>query len=77
MNEKEFLTAKETANYLGMALSYLYKLTASKSIPFYAPTGKRLLFKKAELNEWIESHRVAPMSELTSKAQSNLVGASA
>ena len=74
MIEKEFLTTKEAAAYLGMALSYLYKLTSKKSIPFYTPTGKKLYFKKSELDEWMNRGRVATNEENESRAQSSLVG---
>ena len=74
MIEKEFLTTKEAAAYLGMALSYLYKMTAKKSIPFYTPTGKKIYFKKSELDDWMNSSRVATNDEIESMAQSSLVG---
>lgn len=69
MIEKEFLTTKEAAAYLGMALSYLYKMTSKKSIPFYTPTGKKIYFKKSELDDWMNSSRVATNDEIESKAQ--------
>jgi excisionase family DNA binding protein len=74
MIEKVFLTTKEAAAYLGMALSYLYKLTAKKSIPFYTPTGKKIYFKKSELDEWMNRGRVATNEENESRAQSSLTG---
>lgn len=74
MIQKEFLTTKEAATYLGMALSYLYKMTSRKSIPFYTPTGKKIYFKKSELDEWMNSSRVATNEEVESMAQSSLVG---
>ena len=74
MIEKEFLTTKEAAAYLGMALSYLYNLTSKKSIPFYTPTGKKIYFKKSELDEWMNRGRVATNEENESRAQSSLVG---
>lgn len=73
MIEKEFLTTKEAAAYLGMALSYLYKMTAKKSIPFYTPTGKKIYFKKSELDEWMNSSRVATNEEVEIMAQNTAV----
>ena len=74
MEEKVFLTTKEAAAYLGMALSSLYKMTSKKRIPFYTPTGKKIYFKKSELDEWMNSSRVATNNEIESIAQSSLVG---
>lgn len=73
MIEKEFLTTKEAAAYLGMALSYLYKMTAKKTIPFYTPTGKKIYFKKSELDEWMNSSRVATNEEVEIMAQNTAV----
>lgn len=65
---KEFLTASETAIYLGISKSYLYKLTSHRMIPFYRPQGKLMLFKRQELNGWVQSNRVEPDSELSQLA---------
>lgn len=46
----------ETAEYLGLSPSYIYKLTYKKLIPHYKPTGKRIFFFKREIDEWITSN---------------------
>ena len=38
--QKEVLTSDETARYMGISKSYLYKLTMRQEIPHYKPTGK-------------------------------------
>jgi excisionase family DNA binding protein len=50
--EDKLLNFNETADYLGLSHSYLYKLTARKMIPCYKPMG-RLYFFKNELDGWI------------------------
>ena len=56
--EKVYLTIDEAVDYLSIAKSYLYKMTAKKRIPFYRPTGKKIYFKKSELDDWMNSGRV-------------------
>lgn len=73
MGNNTFLTAREAANYLGFALSYLYKLTSTHKVPFYIPTGKHILFKRSELEEWVNNSRVATNDELVAKAQTNIM----
>lgn len=51
--DKEFITLKEAAQYLGVQESYLYKLTMQKKIPYYKPFGKLLYFKRQELDQII------------------------
>ena len=67
--EKVYFTLKEAAAYIGLPVSSLYKMTSKKSIPFYTPTGKKIYFKKSELDDWMNSSRVATNDEIESKAQ--------
>ncbi len=61
---KEILTLEEGAEYLGLSKSALYKLTSKKEIPFYNPGGKKIYFRKAELENWIISKKVASNDEI-------------
>ncbi|KWW44230.1 excisionase [Vibrio cholerae] len=47
------MTINECAQYTGLSVSYLYKLTHRKLIPFFKPMGKRLYFKRAEIDQWL------------------------
>ena len=55
---KKFLTLNEASEYLDLSKSALYKMTSKKEIPFYNPGGKKIYFKKEELNNWITNARV-------------------
>lgn len=67
--QKEILTLEEAAQYTGLKKSYLYKLTSSRAIPHYKPNGKNCFFKRAELEEWLTTNRVATDDDLTVSAQ--------
>ena len=66
---KEVLTSNEAATYLGISKSYLYKLTMRAQIPHYKPMGKMCYFNRVELEQWLQSNRVATDSEINQKAQ--------
>ena len=68
LSAKEMLTIDEASKYLGMSKDYLYIMTCKKQIPYYKPNGKRLYFKKTELNEWLQRNRVTPVDEAESSA---------
>lgn len=68
------LTRKQAAVYLGLKLSTIYRLTYERRIPFYKPNGKTCYFKRADLDAWIEANRIAPMSEMTDRAQAYCQG---
>jgi excisionase family DNA binding protein len=56
---KEVLTSDEAAAYMGIAKSYLYKLTSKRLIPHYKPIGKMCYFNRKELESWLQRNRVA------------------
>lgn len=67
---KEVLTSEEAARYLGISKSYLYKLTMQQKIPHYKPLGKMCYFNRVELEQWLQSNRIATEDEISQKAQS-------
>lgn len=66
---KEVLTSDEAAAYMGISLSYLYKLTMKKLIPHYKPMGKMCYFNRKELESWLQSNRVAVIEESNINAE--------
>lgn len=65
---KEVLTCDETARYMGISKSYLYKLLMRKKIPHYKPMGKMCYFNRAELEQFLQGNRVATSDEITNRA---------
>jgi DNA binding domain, excisionase family len=66
---KDVLTSEEAAKYMGVSMSYLYKLTAEQRVPHYKPNGKIMYFNRRELEQWLQSNRIATMDEIAAKAQ--------
>lgn len=54
MNDKEYLTSNEAADYLRIKRDRLYR---NKTLPYYAPDGGRRLYRKVDLDRWVESGR--------------------
>lgn len=67
--QKEVLTSDETARYMGISKSYLYKLTMRQEIPHYKPTGKICYFNRLEIEQWLQRNRVATDTELQQQAE--------
>ncbi len=65
---KDALTTQEAAQYLGMEVSTLYKKTMQNELPFYSPHGKRLYFKRTELEKWMLQNRHATNEEMQAEA---------
>ncbi len=51
--ESKWMNVSEAAEYLQIAKPTLYALTCRREIPLYK-RGKKIYFKKDELNEWLE-----------------------
>jgi len=52
--QSEYLSLEEAAKFLKMSKSTLYKHTHRRTVPFYQPHGKLIVFKKSELQDWVE-----------------------
>ena len=58
-----FLDINEAANYLKIARQTLYGFTSQRLIPFIKK-GKRIYFRKSDLENWLLSGRKATKSEI-------------
>jgi excisionase family DNA binding protein len=59
----------ETAEYLGVSKSYLYRMTSEGKIPHYKPGGKKVYFEKGEVDRWLMARRVSTAEEIRAKVQ--------
>jgi len=46
----------------------LYKLTSTKHIPHFCPQGKKLYFKREELDTWLQRNRKSAADEIDQMA---------
>jgi excisionase family DNA binding protein len=58
---------KELSAYLKSSRSAIYKMTSSNDIPHYK-SGKRLYFKKSEIDEWVFSNRIKTNDDIEKEA---------
>ena len=70
--EKQFLTTKEAAAFLGYKPSYLYKLTMWRRLPFYK-VGRGVRFKREDLINFLTECRVSSNDELQAQAELRLI----
>ena len=53
LENKTVLTFLEFCSYANISKSYAYRLTSENRVPHYKPTGKKIYFKKTEVDEWL------------------------
>lgn len=73
LNNKVTLNLDEVVLYTGFSKLYLYKLTSQNAIPYYSPRGKKIFFKKEEIDKWLLNNRQATRDELEDEAISYAV----
>lgn len=63
----EVMSLDQLCEYYGFTKSYIYKQTSLREIPHYKK-GKRLYFKKLEIDEWLFKAKIKTMGELQREA---------
>jgi excisionase family DNA binding protein len=71
--KKDVLNLKETSKYLDMSASHLYKLTSQNLIPHFCPQGKKLYFKRENLDQWLLRNRKDSVDEIETLAANYLL----
>jgi len=66
--QKTVLNFNEACKYLDVSPSHLYKLTSTKQIPHFCPQGKKLYFKREELDTWLQRNRKSAAGEIDQMA---------
>jgi excisionase family DNA binding protein len=72
-NQTKPLTIQETAKFLNLSQSHLYKLTSERKIPHFKPSGKKIYFDKSELVQWLKRNPARTREETEEKAASYIV----
>lgn len=62
--KKSVLNFNDTCKYIDVSESHLYKLTSTKQIPHFCPQGKKLYFKREELDAWLQRNRQTSNEEI-------------
>jgi excisionase family DNA binding protein len=71
---KEGLTVREAAEYTGISSGTLYVLTHGRKIPFYKPLGKKIYFKRSELDNFMFRNKQPADYEISEAADAKLNG---
>lgn len=71
--KKEVLNFKEACQYLDVSESHLYKMTSGAEIAHFKPNGKKIYFKRVELDQWLQRNRQATNAEIQEQAANYLL----
>ena len=71
--QKPVLNFAEVCRYLNIGPSHLYKLTSQKEIPHFCPQGKKLYFRREEIDQWLLRNRKSSTDEIDKIASDYIV----
>jgi len=66
--QKTVFNFEEACSYLKISKSHLYKLTSQRLIPHFCPQGKKLYFKREEIDIWLLRNRKSSTEEIENEA---------
>lgn len=67
--EIKYLSLPDSAKYLGITKSTLYKFNMKREIPYYTGGGRKIFYKIADLDNWIEKGKRSSQEEIEREAQ--------
>lgn len=70
--KKPVINFNDACKYLDVSPSHLYKLTSARQIPHFCPQGKKLYFKREELDEWLLRNRQSTSQEAEQQVEEEL-----
>jgi excisionase family DNA binding protein len=62
-----YLTKAEAAEYLGISARWLEELRRGSNPPPAFKIGQRLLFRRSELDAWVEQYRISKLIPLADR----------
>ncbi|MBS7565642.1 helix-turn-helix domain-containing protein [Mucilaginibacter sp. Bleaf8] len=65
---RPILTTAQAAEYMGISMSALYKLTSRKELPMYKPGGKKVYLKREEIDDYLAKCRISSQEEIEKEA---------
>ena len=73
INNKTVLNIEEVAILTSLTLGYIYKLTSLQKIPHSKlPGGKKLYFKRSEIEDWMQKHRINTIDSIFESANQHI-----
>ena len=68
----EVLNLNQAAEYVSLSKSAIYKKTSERNIPHFKK-GKKLYFKKSELDLWLTSMKISTKDEIDQAATDYII----
>ena len=71
--QKEVINFNDACKYLDISGSHLYKLTSLNQVPRFCPQGKKVYFRRQEIDEWLMRNRQETAEDIETAAANYLI----
>lgn len=61
IENKQYLSAKELSQYVGISIHTIYLWIQLKKIPYYKINGKIVKFSLSEIEQWLKEQHINPV----------------
>ena len=68
----EVLNLNQAAEYVSLSKSAMYKKTSERNIPHFKQ-GKKLYFKRSELDDWLTGMKISTKAEIEKEATNYII----
>lgn len=68
----EVLNLNQAAEYVSLSKSAIYKKTSERNIPHFKK-GKKLYFKRSELDDWLTGMKISTKAEIEKQATNYII----
>ena len=65
------MTIEDACKYLDLKKSYMYKLTSTNKIIHYRSEGKKIYFKRSDLNKYAFKHKIKTANGILEEINAN------
>jgi excisionase family DNA binding protein len=73
-NNPSVLDATAAARYMGISPSTLAKMRLSGNSPLFLKLGRRVLYRRTDLDEWLETHLARNTTDADARLPKSLTG---
>jgi excisionase family DNA binding protein len=67
----DIMNLAQVCEYISVSKSNIYKFTSSRTIPHFK-TGKRIYFKRLEIDEWLTKNKIKTKAEIEREVDEEL-----
>ena len=67
-SNREWLSVEDLGREFGLSRKFVYSLTCGRKLPHFKPTGRKVFFRREDVEAFLQSGRIKTASEIEAEA---------